>query len=111
MRQHLRWPKALRLLVALVSLALGIMLWANFDIGGPQWQFQERAEGLFGPFSWLLGIDGLALMLIVLSTFLMPLCILASWEAITKRVNLYMAMFLIMRCYPLHACGSSLACR
>src|SRR3546814_13551211 len=36
------------------------------------------------------------MMLIVLSTFLMPLCILASWESIKQRVGLYMAMFLIM---------------
>jgi hypothetical protein len=67
-------------------------MWAQFDIGGPQWQFTERAD-LFGRFSWALGIDGMALMLIMLSVFLMPLCILASWDAIKERVGLYMAMF------------------
>src|SRR3546814_1020860 len=41
-------------------------------------------------------IDGMALMLIMLTVFLMPLCILASWDAITRRVGLYMAMFLVM---------------
>src|SRR3546814_8304943 len=71
------------------------LLWANFDIGGAQWQFVERAD-LFGRFQWALGVDGVAMMLIVLSTFLMPLCILASWESIKDRVGLYMAMFLIM---------------
>ncbi|HEY6917418.1 MAG TPA: NADH-quinone oxidoreductase subunit M, partial [Allosphingosinicella sp.] len=49
-----------------------------------------------GPFSWALGIDGIALMLIMLSVFLMPICILASWEAIDKRVPEYMAAFLFM---------------
>jgi len=80
----------------LVNFALSLAMWSQFEIGGLQWQFTESAD-LFGDaFAWKLGIDGLALMLILLSTFLMPLCILASWEAITKRVGLYMAMFLVM---------------
>ncbi|MGN6278139.1 MAG: NADH-quinone oxidoreductase subunit M [Sphingomonas sp.] len=85
-----RW---LALLATLVDLVLGIALWANFDIGGAQWQFQEY-QPLFGSFSWALGIDGFALMLIMLSVFLMPICIGASWLAITKRVPEYMAAFL-----------------
>ena len=83
------------LAATLADLALGIALWANFDVGGAQWQFVERAD-LFGRFQWALGVDGVAMMLIALSTFLMPLCILASWESIKQRVGLYMAMFLIM---------------
>lgn len=79
----------------LIDLALGIILWLNYDIGGAQWQFTERAE-LFAGFSYALGIDGIALMLIVLSVFLMPICILASWESITRRVGEYMAAFLFM---------------
>ena len=83
------------LLATLVNLALGILLWVNFEIGGPQWQFVERAE-IFAVFSYALGIDGIALMLIMLSVFLMPICILASWDAITKRVGEYMSAFLLM---------------
>ncbi len=83
------------LLATLIDLALGIMLWANYDIGGAQWQFTESA-GLFAGFDYALGIDGIALMLIMLSVFLMPICIGASWEAITKRVGEYMAAFLMM---------------
>ena len=79
----------------LIDLVLGILLWANFDIGGAQWQFVESAP-LFGRFAWALGIDGIALMLIMLSVFLMPICILASWDAIDRRVGEYMAAFLFM---------------
>src|SRR5690242_16352510 len=85
-----RW---LALIATLVDLVLGVALWANFDIGGAQWQFQENLP-LFGSFGWALGIDGFALMLIMLSVFLMPICIGASWQAITKRVPEYMAAFL-----------------
>ena len=83
------------LVATLANLALGILLWAGYEIGGPQWQFTERAD-LFAGFEYALGIDGIALMLIMLSVFLMPICILASWTSITKRVGEYMAAFLIM---------------
>ena len=83
------------LAATLIDLALGIVLWLNYDIGGAQWQFTERAE-LFAGFQYALGIDGIALMLIMLSVFLMPICILASWDSISKRVGEYMAAFLLM---------------
>ncbi|MEY4269239.1 MAG: NADH-quinone oxidoreductase chain 13 [Pseudomonadota bacterium] len=90
-----RLARMIALGATLANLALGIFLWMQFDTGGAQWQFVERAA-VFGRFNWALGIDGIALMLIILSVFLMPLCILASWEAITERVPLYMASFLLM---------------
>jgi NADH-quinone oxidoreductase subunit M len=89
-----RW---LALAATLVDLALGILLWAAFDSsqGAPQWQFQEHV-GVFDRFAWALGIDGIALMLIMLTLFLMPICILASWESIQRRVPEYMATFMLM---------------
>jgi NADH-quinone oxidoreductase subunit M len=88
-----RW---IALAATLLDLALGIALWANYQVGGPQWQFQEYVRPAFSPFAWALGIDGIALMLTMLSLFLMPICILASWTAIEKRVPEYMAAFLAM---------------
>ena len=73
---------------------LGIQLWAGFAIGGPQWQFVE-ALPISNLFGWKLGIDGFALMLIMLSVFLMPICIGASWIAVQNRVQEYMAAFLV----------------
>ncbi len=87
-----RW---LALIVTLNLLVDGVLLWLNYDVGGAQWQFVEKAP-IFGAFGWNFGIDGIALMLIVLSVFLMPICILASWTAIEKRVPEYMAAFLMM---------------
>ena len=85
--------RTLALAATLVDLALGAALWAGYDIGGAQWQFTE-AYPVFGQFSWALGIDGFALLLIMLSVFLMPICIGASWNAIQMRVPEYMAAFL-----------------
>ena len=83
------------LLATFVDFALGMVLWANYDIGGAQWQFSESAS-LFAGFSWKLGIDGIALMLIALTVFLMPVCIGASWLSIDKRQGEYYAAFLLM---------------
>ena len=87
--------RRIALAATLIELALGIVLWAQYDIGGAQWQFTERVA-LFAGFNWALGIDGIALMLIVLTVFLMPICIGASWTAIESRVGEFMAAFLLM---------------
>src|SRR4028118_1960986 len=80
----------------LALFVLGCLLWGAYDLGGAQWQFQERLS-LGTPYlNWALGIDGIALMLIMLSVFLMPICIGASWRSIEKRVPEYMAAFLLM---------------
>ena len=86
--------RTIALAATLIDFTLGILLWAKFDVGGAQWQFQESLP-LFSGFAWKLGIDGIALLLIELSVFLMPICILAS-NSIDKRVGEYMAAFLLM---------------
>ena len=87
-----RW---VALATTLACLALGVVLWAGYQVGGPQWQFVEGPFDL-GPFDWALGIDGIALMLIMLTLFLMPVCIAASWSSIEHRIPEYMAAFLVM---------------
>jgi NADH-quinone oxidoreductase subunit M len=89
--------RMIALLTTLINLALGVVLWCGFDqsAGAPQWQFTEYAP-IFGRFAWALGIDGIALTLIALTVFLMPICIGASWTSIEKRVGEYMAAFLFM---------------
>jgi NADH-quinone oxidoreductase subunit M len=87
-----RW---IALVATLADLALGIYLWVNYDPDGAQWQFVEKLP-LGGGINWALGVDGIAIVLIMLSVFLMPICIGASWRAIEKRVPEYMAAFLLM---------------
>jgi NADH-quinone oxidoreductase subunit M len=86
-----RW---LALVATLIDLALGSWMWTAYDPDGAQWQFVEKFP-LGGGISWALGIDGIAMVLIMLSVFLMPICIGASWRAIAKRVPEYMAAFLL----------------
>jgi NADH-quinone oxidoreductase subunit M len=87
-----RW---IALVATLIDFVLGAYLWVGYDPNGAQWQFVENTR-IAGNFSWALGIDGIALVLINLTTFLMPICIGASWRSIEKRVPEYMAAFLLM---------------
>jgi NADH-quinone oxidoreductase subunit M len=87
-----RW---IALVATMLELALSAWLWVQFDPNGAQWQFVEN-QPLGGGIGWKLGIDGIALVLIALTAFLMPICIGASWRAIEKRVPEYMAFFLLM---------------
>ncbi|MBB3358540.1 NADH-quinone oxidoreductase subunit M [Novosphingobium capsulatum] len=87
--------RLIALIATLIDFVLGVVLWMHFDVGGAQWQFQERAA-LFSGFEWKLGIDGIALLLIALTVFLMPICIGASWNSIEKRAGEYYAAFLLM---------------
>ena len=87
--------RIIALSATLLNLVLGVMLWLYYDPAGAQWQFTESFN-VFGPIGWRLGIDGISLTLIMLSVFLMPICIGASWTSIQKRVGEYMAAFLLM---------------
>lgn len=88
--------RLLALAATVILLVLGIILWVNFDSGTAGFQFVERAEPFGGLFSWHLGIDGISLLLILLSVFLMPLCLLAGWDSVDSRVPEYYAAFLLM---------------
>jgi len=90
--QGARW---IALIGTLIDFALSLYLWVQYNPGGPQWQFVEK-YAIGGGVNWALGIDGIALLLIVLTAFLMPICIGASWRSIEKRVPEYMAYFLLM---------------
>ena len=100
-----RW---IALIATLIDLALGSYLWAAFDPNGAQWQFVEHLP-LAAGINWDLGIDGIALVLIMLSVFLMPICIGASWRAIDNRVPEYMAAFLLMEALMLGIFTAKLA--
>ena len=79
-------------LVFLISL----VLWAKFDHAAPGFQFVEQAAWLGGTVAYKMGVDGISTPFIILTAFLMPFCILASWTSITHRVKEYMIAFLVL---------------
>ena len=89
-----RWAA---LLVSLVALGFSIPLWTHFDATSAALQFVERMPWVPAVHSdYYLGIDGIALPLIVLTTFSTVLVIIAGWSVIEKRPSQYYAAFLIM---------------
>ncbi len=89
-----RWAA---LWTSLIIFAVSLVLWAKFDVTEPGFQFQESLSWLpeFGV-GYRMGVDGISVLFILLSTALTPICILASWEAVTTRVREYMLAFLVL---------------
>ncbi len=92
-----RNARAVALWTSLVTFALSILIWTGFDHSTADFQFVERHEWLpaFGV-TYYMGVDGISMLFVLLSTFLTPLCVLASWEAIDTRVKEYMIAFLVL---------------
>jgi len=92
-----RNARAVALWTSLITFVLSLFLWTGFDRGNPGFQFVERAEWMPGfEIAYHVGVDGISVLFVLLSTFLTPLCILASWESIRERVKEYMIAFLIL---------------
>ncbi len=82
---------------SLVTFGVSLLLWTGFDSETAAFQFVERVEWLpFFNISYHLGIDGISLFLLLLTTFLTPICLLASWEVIQDKVREFMIAFLVM---------------
>ena len=85
---------------SLITFVLSLGIWIDFDTSTASFQFVERADWIpiLGA-SYHLGVDGISMLFVILSTFLTPLCILASWEAIQTRVKEYMIAFLLLETF------------
>lgn len=89
--------RATALAVTAVTSVLSLPLWFQFDSHQAEMQFAERADWIsVPPISYSVGLDGISLPLVIMTTFLMPLCVLASWRAIGTRLREFMACLLIM---------------
>src|ERR671910_873000 len=84
------------LLTTVFTFVLSLFIWAGFDNADTGFQMVEKAEWLDSGISYHMGVDGISMLFVILTTFLMPLCILASWNSIDRRVKEYMIAFLIL---------------
>ena len=83
-----------------LAFIASLIVWSQFDPSATGFQLKERYEW-FPQYNiaFQLGIDGISVYFILLSTFLTPICILASWTSVTKRVSEYMAAFLALETF------------
>ncbi len=90
--RNMRWGT---LWTTVVTFLLSLFIWGGFDNNAAGFQFIEKHDWLGGAASYQMGVDGISMPFVILTTFLMPICILASWY-VTKRVREYMIAFLVL---------------
>jgi NADH-quinone oxidoreductase subunit M len=87
-----RW---IALVTTLATFALSILLTVRFDAADPGFQFLEEIPWFAG-LSYRMGVDGISVLFVLLTAFLLPICIVASWKSVDKRVQEYMIAFLVL---------------
>ncbi|MGN6146765.1 MAG: NADH-quinone oxidoreductase subunit M [Mesorhizobium sp.] len=88
--------RMIALWTTIITFVISIFIWTGFDNSQAGFQFVEKHGWLDSGISYHMGVDGISMLFVILTTFLMPLCILASWESIQKRVKAYMIAFLVL---------------
>jgi NADH-quinone oxidoreductase subunit M len=91
--RNVRW---IALWTTLVTFAVSLILVWRFDPSSPEFQFVEKYRWMGGFGSYHMGVDGISLPFVILTTGLMPICIIASWDPIQTRVKEYMIAFLVL---------------
>ncbi|HEX5380583.1 MAG TPA: NADH-quinone oxidoreductase subunit M [Phenylobacterium sp.] len=87
--------KWIAFVTTLATLALSVLLTARYDPANPGFQFVEDLPW-FAMLHYRMGVDGISILFVLLTAFLMPICIAASWKTIETRVLEYMIAFLIL---------------
>jgi NADH-quinone oxidoreductase subunit M len=92
-QRNSRW---IALWTTLITLAVSLILVWRFDPSQADFQFVEKAPWLASASTYHMGVDGISLPFVILTTAVLPFCIIASWRSVTIRVREYMMAFLIL---------------
>ena len=84
------------LMVTAFTFVFSLFVWIGFDNANPGFQMVEKMDWLGSGISYHMGVDGISMLFVILTTFLMPLCIIASKHSIKNRFRDYMIAFLIL---------------
>jgi NADH-quinone oxidoreductase subunit M len=90
--RNMRWAT---LWTTVATFILSLLIWLYFEPANPEFQFVERYRWLGSFATYHVGVDGISMLFVILTTFLMPICIIASWR-VTTRVREYMIAFLVL---------------
>ena len=88
-----RW---IALWTTLITFVLSVVAWERFNPAEPGFQLIEQHDWFSHVILYKLGVDGISIPFVLLTTFLMPICIAASWTSIQTRVKEYMIAFLVL---------------
>ncbi len=92
-KRNARW---IALWFTLGTFVVSLFLLQGFDPSSPEFQFVEKHPWLGGTTTYHMGVDGISLPFVILTTALLPPCIIASWRTIERRVKEYMIAFLVL---------------
>lgn len=92
-RKNVLW---ISLITTVFTFVVSLFIWTGFDNANPGFQMLEKHDWLGTGIGYHVGVDGISMLFVILSTFLMPFCVLASWLSIEKRLKEYMIAFLIL---------------
>ncbi|MDC9833192.1 NADH-quinone oxidoreductase subunit M [Rhizobium binxianense] len=92
-RKNVLW---ISLITTVFTFVVSLFIWTGFDNANPGFQMIEKHNWLGTGIGYHVGVDGISMLFVILSTFLMPFCVLASWLSIEKRLKEYMIAFLIL---------------
>ncbi|MBI1261837.1 MAG: NADH-quinone oxidoreductase subunit M [Rhizobiales bacterium] len=79
-----------------ITFILSLYLLWKFDPTTADFQFVQKIDWMGGAITYHMGVDGISVLFVVLTTFLMPACIAASWDSVNVRVKEYMIAFLVL---------------
>jgi len=92
-RRNIYWTA---LWTTLITFILSLFIWASFNPAEPGFQMVERHQWLGASTTYAMGVDGISMLFVILTTFLMPICIVASELSVTRYFKEYMIAFLVM---------------
>jgi NADH-quinone oxidoreductase subunit M len=79
-----------------ITFVISLFIWLNFNGADPGFQLVEEHPWLGGKINYKMGVDGISMLFVILTTFLMPICIVASKQSVTKNFRSYMIAFLVL---------------
>ena len=88
--------KKVALIATVITFAISLVVYLMYDPTVVGFQLVEQRDWLGDGITYKMGVDGASILFVLLTTFIMPICIIASWKSVTKRVADYMISFLIL---------------
>lgn len=96
-RESVRAVKAIGLLTSITTFLLSLYLYLIFDASNPNMQLTEHVQWIKNlNVSYFVGVDGISLLLVMLTTLLTPIALLSSWQSIQRRLKEYVIMMLLL---------------
>ena len=88
--------KYISIFITVINFILSVYLWYQFDKSNPTFQFVENRDWIYGFINYKVGVDGISILFIILTTFITPLCILSVNSTIKNRLKDFLVAILIM---------------